>query len=106
MSIERGAARCRCRTTTAGARISASFRVPQLGGDTVYTLSLASSGGHRTAVPVTVRTLVPTTGAAGVFGGWLLYRLVETPFMRLRARWYPAAVPEAKTPTCTGWRFS
>jgi peptidoglycan/LPS O-acetylase OafA/YrhL len=28
--------------------------------------------------------------AVGVFGGWLLYRLVETPFMRLRARWYPA----------------
>jgi peptidoglycan/LPS O-acetylase OafA/YrhL len=29
--------------------------------------------------------------AAGVFGGWLLYRLVETPFMRLRSRWFPAA---------------
>jgi peptidoglycan/LPS O-acetylase OafA/YrhL len=28
--------------------------------------------------------------AAGVSGGWLLYRLVETPFMRLRDRWYPA----------------
>lgn len=28
--------------------------------------------------------------AAGIAGGWLLYRLVETPFMRLRARWYPA----------------
>jgi peptidoglycan/LPS O-acetylase OafA/YrhL len=28
--------------------------------------------------------------AAGIFGGWVLYRLVETPFMRLRARWYPA----------------
>jgi peptidoglycan/LPS O-acetylase OafA/YrhL len=34
--------------------------------------------------------------AAGIFGGWLLYRLVETPFMRLRARWYPAAA--SKTP--------
>ncbi len=35
--------------------------------------------------------------AAGVFGGWLLYRLVETPFMRLRARCFPAekAVQEA-----------
>jgi peptidoglycan/LPS O-acetylase OafA/YrhL len=31
--------------------------------------------------------------AAGIFGGWVLYRLVETPFMRLRARWYPAAAP-------------
>jgi peptidoglycan/LPS O-acetylase OafA/YrhL len=28
--------------------------------------------------------------AAGVFAGWLLYRLVETPFMRLRARWFPS----------------
>ena len=26
----------------------------------------------------------------GVSGGWLLYRLIETPFMRLRARWYPS----------------
>jgi peptidoglycan/LPS O-acetylase OafA/YrhL len=31
--------------------------------------------------------------AAGIFGGWLLFRLVETPFMRLRARWYPAETP-------------
>jgi peptidoglycan/LPS O-acetylase OafA/YrhL len=31
--------------------------------------------------------------AAGVFAGWLLYRCVETPFMRLRARWYPAIRP-------------
>jgi peptidoglycan/LPS O-acetylase OafA/YrhL len=30
--------------------------------------------------------------AAGILGGLLLYRVVETPFMRLRARWYP---PEA-----------
>jgi peptidoglycan/LPS O-acetylase OafA/YrhL len=36
--------------------------------------------------------------AAGVFGGWVLYRLVETPFMRLRARWYPAAAPAASQP--------
>jgi peptidoglycan/LPS O-acetylase OafA/YrhL len=27
---------------------------------------------------------------AGVIGGWLLFHFVETPFMRLRARWYPA----------------
>lgn len=27
--------------------------------------------------------------AAGIGGGWLLYRLVESPFMRLRERWYP-----------------
>ena len=28
--------------------------------------------------------------ALGIMGGYLLFRLVETPFMRLRARWYPA----------------
>jgi peptidoglycan/LPS O-acetylase OafA/YrhL len=28
--------------------------------------------------------------AAGIAGGWLLYRCVETPFMRLRARWSAA----------------
>ncbi|HJV03196.1 MAG TPA: acyltransferase [Burkholderiaceae bacterium] len=28
--------------------------------------------------------------AAALLGGWLLYRLVETPFMRARARWFPA----------------
>ncbi|WP_051972031.1 acyltransferase [Massilia sp. 9096] len=27
--------------------------------------------------------------AVAVFAGWVLYRVVETPFMRLRARWYP-----------------
>jgi len=26
-----------------------------------------------------------------VLGGWVLFRLVETPFMQLRARWYPAS---------------
>jgi peptidoglycan/LPS O-acetylase OafA/YrhL len=30
--------------------------------------------------------------AAALLGGWLLYRLVETPFMNLRARWFPVAV--------------
>lgn len=34
--------------------------------------------------------------AAGIFGGWLLYRLVETPFMQLRARLYPTAKPETR----------
>lgn len=29
--------------------------------------------------------------AAGVFAGWLLYRAVETPFMRLRARLFPSS---------------
>jgi len=28
--------------------------------------------------------------ATGILGGWVLYRVIETPFMQLRARWYPA----------------
>ncbi|MFZ6658127.1 acyltransferase family protein [Undibacterium sp. TJN19] len=32
---------------------------------------------------------ISAIGAAGVSGGWLLYRLVETPFMKMRARWFP-----------------
>jgi hypothetical protein len=46
------------------------------------------------AAPLTIVAVM----AAGVFGGWLLYRLVETPFMRLRARWYPAVAPKAFCP--------
>jgi peptidoglycan/LPS O-acetylase OafA/YrhL len=48
------------------------------------------------AAPLTIVAVM----AAGVFGGWLLYRLVETPFMRLRARWYPAARPRAQPLAC------
>jgi peptidoglycan/LPS O-acetylase OafA/YrhL len=43
------------------------------------------------ASPLTIVAVM----AAGVFGGWVLYRLVETPFMRLRARWYPVAAQKA-----------
>jgi peptidoglycan/LPS O-acetylase OafA/YrhL len=32
--------------------------------------------------------------AAGISAGWLLFKLVETPFMRLRARWYPRSSVE------------
>lgn len=36
--------------------------------------------------------------AAGILGGWVLFRVVETPFMRLRARWYPARGGKAAWP--------
>jgi peptidoglycan/LPS O-acetylase OafA/YrhL len=42
-----------------------------------------------TGAPLTVLLVF----AAGIFGGWLLFRFVETPFMRLRARWYPSNRP-------------
>jgi peptidoglycan/LPS O-acetylase OafA/YrhL len=39
-----------------------------------------------TGAPLTIVAVM----AAGIAGGWLLYRCVETPFMRLRARWSAA----------------
>ena len=60
------------RTTIAkgrSAKVTVKFRVPALGGDTVYTAAITSSGGHTVAVPVIVRTIVPTNGSYGVFGG-------------------------------------
>ncbi|NHZ90630.1 acyltransferase family protein [Massilia sp. CCM 8733] len=39
-----------------------------------------------TGAPLTVLLMF----AAGIGAGWLLFRVVETPFMQLRARWYPA----------------
>jgi peptidoglycan/LPS O-acetylase OafA/YrhL len=44
-----------------------------------------ASRGINPEAPLTIAAVM----AAGVFGGWILYKLVETPFMRLRARWYP-----------------
>ena len=41
--------------------------------------------GIDTSAPLTITMVM----AIGILGGWLLYRLVETPFMQLRARLYP-----------------
>jgi len=41
--------------------------------------------------PVTVVAVM----AAGIAGGWVLYRCVETPFMHLRARWSAAHTAES-----------
>jgi len=54
------------------------------------------------AVPSTIVAVM----TAGILGGWVLYRLVETPFMRLRARWFPAskvapARPDAVQPAAS-----
>jgi peptidoglycan/LPS O-acetylase OafA/YrhL len=35
---------------------------------------------------------------AGIAGGWVLYRCVETPFMRLRARWTTGVHPARLVP--------
>ncbi len=49
--------------------IKVSFKVPAAGGDTSYAVTVASSDGHQTAVPVVVRTVVPTAGGQGSFSG-------------------------------------
>jgi peptidoglycan/LPS O-acetylase OafA/YrhL len=43
------------------------------------------AAGYRPEHPLTIGVAL----LSSVFAGWLLYRLVETPFMRLRARWVP-----------------
>jgi peptidoglycan/LPS O-acetylase OafA/YrhL len=50
------------------------------------------SRGVDPGAPLTIAAVM----AAGILGGWLLYRVVETPFMRLRARWYPAGASKAR----------
>jgi len=44
------------------------------------------SRGIDPGAPLTIAAVM----AAGILGGWVLYRVIETPFMQLRARWYPA----------------
>jgi Subtilase family len=48
--------------------IKATFRTPA-NGDTAYALTVASSDGHQTAVPVVMRTIVPTPAGHGSFSG-------------------------------------
>ncbi len=49
--------------------IKAVFPVPVAGGDTSYGLTVASSNGHQTVVPVVVRTVVPISSDIGTFAG-------------------------------------
>jgi peptidoglycan/LPS O-acetylase OafA/YrhL len=39
--------------------------------------------------------VVPFVLAVSLAAGWLLYRVVETPFMQLRSRWFPAKPQQA-----------
>lgn len=48
-----------------------------------------AQAGYVEEAPVTIAACM----AASLGAGWLLYRLVETPFMRLRARWDAALSP-------------
>jgi hypothetical protein len=52
--------------------LSVTMRVPADGGDSVNTVSIASSGGHETAVPVVLRALVDTAKGYGTFSGNIL----------------------------------
>ena len=48
-------------------RCTVSVPVPSVGGDTVYTVSIGSSGGHQVAVPMILRAL--SCRSAGSFTG-------------------------------------
>jgi peptidoglycan/LPS O-acetylase OafA/YrhL len=53
------------------------------------------SRGIDPGAPLTIAAVM----AAGILGGWVLYRVIETPFMQLRARWYPAGTSTHHTGT-------
>lgn len=53
----------------AQATLRIAMPVPSIGGDTVDTVSIGSSGGHQTAVPVVVRSIIPTGSGTGHFAG-------------------------------------
>ena len=51
-------------------RVNVSLPVQDVGGDTSYTVSLGTSTGHQTAIPVVVRAVVPTSpSSVGSFAG-------------------------------------
>jgi hypothetical protein len=58
-------------TLQPGASRSVSFSLPTpaSGGDAPYTISLGSSGGHQTAIPVIMRAIIPTSTGRGTFTG-------------------------------------
>ena len=58
-------------TLAPGASTTIKVKVPvaAVGGDTVYTASVGSSGGHQTAVPIVARALVSTSSGSGLFSG-------------------------------------
>ena len=51
------------------AKVTVSMPIPSVGGDGTQTVSVGSSDGHQTAVPVVLRALVPTTSGPGRFAG-------------------------------------
>jgi hypothetical protein len=49
--------------------VKVSFKVPTASGDTSYSVTVASSDGHQTSVPVVVRSVVPVSHGRGSFAG-------------------------------------
>jgi hypothetical protein len=49
--------------------VTVALPMPSSGGDATYTVALASSGGHQTAVPVVMRAVIPTASGSGAFTG-------------------------------------
>ncbi|SHF99962.1 Subtilase family protein [Jatrophihabitans endophyticus] len=48
--------------------VEATFTTPN-NGDTAYALTVATSNGHRTAIPVILRAVIPTSSGKGSFNG-------------------------------------
>jgi hypothetical protein len=53
----------------ASSTVRVSLPVPAVGGDSSAVVSIGSSDGHQTAVPVILRALVPTRSGTGTFAG-------------------------------------
>ncbi len=53
----------------ASRKVNVMLPTAPVGGDNAYTLSLGTSTGHQVAVPLIVRTVVPTKSGFGVFSG-------------------------------------
>lgn len=54
----------------AAKNVSVSLPVPAVGGDQPYTVSLGTSTGHQTAIPVITRAVIPTSPTSvGTFAG-------------------------------------
>jgi hypothetical protein len=49
--------------------VTAIMQTPGSGGDAAYAITIASSDGQRTSVPVVLRSLIPTRSGVGTFSG-------------------------------------
>lgn len=51
------------------ANVNVTLKVPTASGDTSQAIVVGSSGGHQTAVPVVIRSIIPMSAGVGTFNG-------------------------------------